>query len=109
MTDKNKKQKSRGKRAGNIIFLLCCMAVGAVTGYNIAKYADLNLDDLSAGTLIFRVIWVLLCIYIGFFLQIIIHETGHMVCGLMTGYRFSSFRIGSFMWMRQDGKICFKR
>ena len=109
MTDKNKKQKSRGKRAGNIIFLLCCMAVGAVTGYNIAKYADLNLDDLSAGTLVFRVIWVLLCIYIGFFLQIIIHETGHMVCGLMTGYRFSSFRIGSFMWMRQDGKICFKR
>ena len=50
MTDKNKKQKSRGKRAGNIIFLLCCMAVGAVTGYNIAKYADLNLDDLSAGS-----------------------------------------------------------
>lgn len=36
-------------------------------------------------------------------LQIILHEAGHLVCGLLSGYRFCSFRVGSLMWMREDG------
>ncbi len=47
--------------------------------------------------------------YLAIFLQIILHEAGHLLFGLLTGYRFSSFRIGSFMWILQDGKIRFKR
>lgn len=35
--------------------------------------------------------------------QIILHEGGHLVCGLLSGYRFCSFRVGSLMWMREDG------
>ena len=43
------------------------------------------------------------------FLQTIIHETGHLVSGLATGYRFSSFRIGSFMLYRGDEGLRFGR
>jgi len=41
--------------------------------------------------------------------QMVIHEAGHLVFGLLSGYRFSSFRIFSFMWVKQDGKLKFRR
>lgn len=38
-------------------------------------------------------------------LQIILHEAGHLVCGLLSGYRFCSFRVGSLMLLREaDGR-----
>lgn len=42
-------------------------------------------------------------------LQIIIHEAGHLIFGLLSGYRFCSFRIFSFMWLKEEGRIRFKR
>jgi len=40
---------------------------------------------------------------------LILHEAGHLVFGLMTGYRFSSFRILSFMWVKENDKIKLRR
>lgn len=65
--------------------------------------------ELSFKTQIANFIFVIVGIYIVFLLQIIIHEAGHLVFGLLTGYRYSSFRIGSFMWVEENGKIRFKR
>ena len=42
-------------------------------------------------------------------LQVVLHEAGHLVCGLASGYRFVSFRIFSFTWIRQGGKVRMKR
>lgn len=47
-------------------------------------------------------------LYLGGFIQIILHEAGHALFGTLTGYRLVSFRIGKFMWIRQDGKMQFK-
>ena len=44
-----------------------------------------------------------------FYVQLCIHEAGHLVFGLLTGYRFGSFRIGSMMWTRRDGRLCCKK
>ena len=52
---------------------------------------------------------LLVSIYIALFLQIIIHEAGHLIFGLMSGYRFCSFRVFSFIWMKENGKIKLKR
>ena len=41
--------------------------------------------------------------------QIAVHEAGHLVGGLMSGYRFVSYRVGSFALIRRDGKFMFKR
>lgn len=41
--------------------------------------------------------------------QIAVHEAGHLVGGLMSGYRFVSYRVGSFALIRRDGKFKFKR
>ena len=43
------------------------------------------------------------------FLQLIVHEGGHLVFGLLSGYKFGSFRIGSFMWVKEGEKIALKR
>ncbi len=46
---------------------------------------------------------------VSYVLHIIIHEGGHLVFGLLSGYKFRSFRILSLMLVKQDGKIKLKR
>ena len=43
------------------------------------------------------------------FLHIIIHEGGHLVCGLASGWKFVSFRIGSLALVRQDNKLKWRK
>ena len=42
-------------------------------------------------------------------LSTVIHEGGHLVFGLISGYRFVSFRIFSFVWVKTDDGIKLKR
>ena len=56
-----------------------------------------------------RTIFVVVTIVFGFFVELILHEMGHMVFGFLSGYEFSSFRILSFMIIRKDGKFSFRR
>ena len=112
MAERRGTRKRRSeKHPGKITGILCSMILGAVVGYNIARLMDAGAagGGLSAGELAVRAVWVAVSFCFGFFLQTILHETGHMICGMMSGYRFSSLRIGSFMWMKQDGKIRFRR
>ena len=51
----------------------------------------------------------LCCTVVGFILceriQIALHEGGHLIAGLLSGYRFISYRVGRMMWMVQDGRL----
>ena len=51
----------------------------------------------------------LACLILSFWLQAILHEGGHLVCGLLSGYRFLSFRVGSFTLLRQNGRLVLRR
>lgn len=51
----------------------------------------------------------LLCGVIAIFAHIILHEGGHLVAGLMSGYKFVSFRIGSFTLIRNNEKLQIKK
>ncbi len=48
-------------------------------------------------------------LFIAIILNVIIHEAGHLVCGLLSGYEFSSFRIFNFMIVKEDGRLKTKR
>ena len=49
---------------------------------------------------------IFMIFYLAFIiLSIVIHELGHLFFGLLTGYRFGSFRLGPFVWFKEDGKI----
>lgn len=41
--------------------------------------------------------------------MIVTHELGHLIFGLLTGYRFVSFRVFSFMLVKSEGKWAIRR
>ena len=63
--------------------------------------------DLSEGVLVFIVA-------IGAFIASLailvpLHELGHLICGLLSGYKFVSFRIFNLTFIKIDGKLRVKR
>lgn len=100
MTEKKKK---KNKNSGTPVFIVICyMILGAVIGSRIT--------GTVSGT--GGPAWILICLvllYAAFFLQIIFHEGGHLAAGLMSGYRFSSFRIGSLVLVKYREGLSFRR
>ena len=87
------------------VFLLSCL-MGAAVGLGIAMLGDKSIDP---GNVFLKVTIIVTAIILAAYLQIILHEAGHLVCGLMSGYQFVSFRIGSLTIIRQNGKLKIKR
>ena len=104
-----KEQKKKGKWQ-QWLAMGFFMLIGAVCGVlmvsfmeqRVTENSSLPEDLISLGVLIIGM-------YVGLFLQLTIHEAGHLVFGLISGYRFSSFRIGSFMWLKENDKIVCKK
>ena len=105
------KKKDRNKQsAGQWIGVLLYMLIGAVCGLIYMRYMVHAVDvGMSRIERLLMIVYLFLFIYIGFLIQIIIHESGHLVFGLLSGYRFCSFRIFGFMWTLENGRIKFHR
>lgn len=105
-----KKKDKKKITLGNIIMVLMFMILGGVCGVAIANFEESSgegiLSDMPPFVFFACMIVVL---YLVMFLQIIIHEGGHLVFGLLSGYKFVSFRIMSFMWIKKGDHIEFKR
>ena len=86
----------------------------ALLAFNIALYfipcwvAIRYISPLDINPILFFVGFIA-AVYAVFIFHIIIHEGGHLVFGLLSGYRFSSFRIFSFMWVKEGERVKFKR
>ena len=52
-----------------------------------------------------EILWMLIAVLLAFILHIILHEGGHLVAGLLTGYRFVSFRFLNFTLINRDGRL----
>lgn len=81
------------------------MMIGAFAylGARCPMIAEENAGQLQ-GIVVFAIAFV--GIYFIFLIQIIVHEGGHLAAGLLTGYKFVSFRIGSFVWVKnKEDKI----
>ena len=96
-------KKKRNKQSKTQwLIILGYLLIGAVCGVLILAYLDHHRG--GAATLL-RMLLLFLFMYGAMLIQIIIHEAGHLVFGLATGYKFSSFRIYSWMWVKEDGKL----
>lgn len=102
MADKPKQKKNIAKI---IIFILFTFA-GFLLGMKIAKNLD-TVDD--KGTYLLKIAIVLLSLYVSLLLTTIIHEAGHLVMGLATGYKYLSFRIGSIVLQKTEQGLKFKK
>lgn len=70
----------------------------------IQKYYSL---DISEGVAVFFVAIASLLVSLAIIVPI--HELGHLICGLLSGYKFVSFRIFNFTLLKQDGKFRIKK
>ena len=86
------------------------MLIGAACGFLMVRYIEEGASsERSFYEELLTLAGLFLGMYVSIFLQLIIHEAGHLVFGLKSGYRFSSFRIGSFMLLKENGKtVCRK-
>lgn len=90
------------KLSAGIVLFLC----GAICGFISIIYLDSVFEEYG-----FLLSWGLkLALFlIAFCVQTIIHEAGHLIAGLISGYSFGSFRIGSLMLVAENGKLKIKR
>lgn len=85
--------------------MLCFMVFADVCAADfLAKFQRVGWLSLLGVTLFSFVTLIL-----AFLLQVVIHEGGHLVCGLYSGYRFVSFRILQFTLLKREGKWCIRR
>ena len=95
-------KKKKKFKLMQVVPVIIFMIMGGLCGVLGAKY----IDDNNYGFMGFII--TILMLYAAILIQIIIHEGGHLVFGLLSGYKFSSFRIFNFMLIKEDGKFKIK-
>lgn len=104
MTKKKKEKTAQNK--GQWIGIVFYMLLGAACGIFDLMYMDTaGQSEKGLFSEIIPLVLMLIGTYAAMLIQLIIHEAGHLIFGLMTGYRFSSFRIANLMWVKLDGRI----
>ncbi|MBQ2705400.1 MAG: hypothetical protein IJE49_00050 [Agathobacter sp.] len=98
-SDKAKKKNNIGQKISGIIILAAAGVCGGLAGLLLARAEEQGLD-FWVGMLA-----MVLAVYGAMLIQTIVHEAGHLVFGLVSGYEFSSFRIGSLMLIKENGKM----
>lgn len=103
MKDKTNKTEKANKLASAATLAIPFFTGAFVGGY---LYMDFfaSIEESSVNVVLF-VLYILVMVNVSAFLHVIIHELGHLLFGLATGYRFSSFRIGKIMFVKSNGKI----
>lgn len=97
--------KTKKKKSG-ILGMILGFLLGGALGLALAAYMEFSIPDgLTPFQMIGRMVCMLLLLYASVFLQIVIHEAGHLIFGLASGYRFVSFRVGSLQLTRRNGKL----
>ena len=96
--------------------LLGCIIGIAFAAIIVVLFTDLSLSDyllklrnIELGEGILSALVAIAALLISLPIQVILHEGGHLVCGLMSGYQFVSFRIFNFTFIRKDGKLIIKK
>lgn len=96
--------KNKKKQGAYRIVLILSVLIGLLCGLMTSNL----LDQYDADAVLWVGLILLVGIYVSLIINTVIHEAGHLLFGLMTGYQFSSFRIFSFMWIKENGKIRLK-
>lgn len=104
-----------------LVKLLGGLAVGFIIGLLLAGvglvcFTDTTMSEFidKLTSVVFKEAMLAACVAVIAFavsmmILIPIHEAGHLVCGLLSGYTFVSFRIFNFTFIRSEGKLTIKR
>ncbi len=98
--------KNEKKKKGGCLAMLLYVAIGFACGIVMSDYMmDTLPSGASMGEEVLSIFAVLAVMYAAIIFATIIHEAGHLVFGLLSGYKFSSFRIFGLMLVRERGKL----
>lgn len=97
-----KAQSSSGFTAVNLLFGI---GLGCLWGFFVAGYCLKLAARFSLPFMLLIGLAAFLCLALAFVLQIALHELGHLLFGLLSGYRFAAFRFGPRL-MAECGLLC---
>lgn len=103
MNESGDKNINKGK-GFIIIGLMVGLIIGVLVSAIAINFMGIYFKEEGIVIEIIKVLIVFILVFISFYIQIIIHESGHLVFGLLSGYTFVSFRIGSATLIRNEGK-----
>lgn len=94
------------KKKINLTYLpiLIGIVFGVLTFFFLKKIGLNNLFERSG----IKIIVYFLEIYLAIFLQVIVHELGHLIFGILTGYKFLSYRVLNMMIIRKNKRFYIK-
>lgn len=102
-----KKKKGSKKIIFYIFFSLVILLLGFFGGFLLGE--KMEKSSLSFEMSIFTIVLYIFTLYFAFITQVIIHEAGHLIFGLISGYEFISFRVGSITIVKDQGKFKLKK
>ena len=98
------------KNKTSILALMVPLVIGGVIGAFCGVYlAELVPDGLSFFENIVIYLAFIIAIVFTVLFSVILHEAGHLLFGLLSGYKFCSFMIFGIDLIKQDGKLRIKR
>jgi uncharacterized membrane protein YdbT with pleckstrin-like domain len=105
---KKEKQKTKKRNENKKGTLISALIGGAIGGF-MGAFAAIYQPDAGVSQLIINLSVIMVFYYIAIVIQVIIHESGHLVCGLLSGYRFLSFRIFNLVIAKENGRLKLKK
>ena len=97
MNNKNKRNS-----LAIIGFSLLCTILGGLLGFSMIQVFG---DGLLWWQTVLRIVEGVVLFFVAFFLQVILHEIGHMVAALSRGWSFIHFMILGVVLSRRNGKF----
>ena len=104
------KEKKKQSVKGHLISICFYTVIGVILGFAMISFVEWQLPEgISSDDKIFRLCTTLVFLYLAVLIHIVFHEAGHLIFGLMSGYKFSSFRIGRHMLIKENGKLVHRK
>ena len=103
MAQTSTKTRKKAQLPSMVLLFLLGALLGIFAAWEMTPVAQ---SGAGFGTYLISLVWLVVSLMLSLYLQVILHEAGHMVFGLLTGYRFVSFRIGSRMIQVENGRLC---
>lgn len=104
------KEKKKSKLGRHLISISFFTVMGVILGFAMIAFLEWQIPEgIPSSERATRTCLMLVFLYLAWLIQVVIHEAGHLICGLLSGYTFSSFRIGSFMLLKENGRLVTKR
>ena len=109
--DKKKTKKKNGAFKNTLAGIGIGLVLGFVIGFILVAEPGVTDPASDEGSMNFflRFGVAMLFFYTGYIFQILLHEGGHLIAGLMSGYKFMSYRVFNVIFYNADGRIQRKR